>query len=192
VRINKKGEILEVIKADKISNKFLELKGVADTLSVEEKNMVKQDLINGVLKPFITQVFRKVPDREVYKDSTWFIKQPPIPYMVYQINYTNTYKVGSVEKLEDSRIAVVDAGIQFAYSGESKVNDRGIDYTFQKPISNAEGKFYFDVDKGYQIKSRTKTNLQITYTMEGNTPQGKQKGKRSETVTNQNILELIK
>ena len=192
VRINKKGEILEIFKADKISNKYLELKGVADTLSVEDKNMVKQDLINGVLKPFVTQVFRKVPDKEVYKDSTWFIKQPPIPFMVYQINYTNTYKVASVEKIDDGRIAVVDAGIQFAYSGQSKVNDRGIDYVFQKPVSTAEGKFYFDVDNGYQLKSRTKTNLQITYTMEANTPQGKQKGKRSETVTSQNILELIK
>lgn len=192
VRINKKGEILEVFKADKISNKYLELKGAADTLSVEDKNMVKQDLINGVLKPFVTQVFRKIPDKEVYKDSTWFVKQPPIPFMVYQINYTNTYKVASVEKLENSRIAVVDAGIQFAYTGQSKVNDRGIDYNFQKPVSTAEGKFYFDVDKGYQIKSRTKTNLQISYTMEANTPQGKQKGKRSETVASSNILELIK
>lgn len=192
VRINKKGEILEVFKADKISNKYLELKGAADTLSIEDKNIVKQDLINGVLKPFITQVFRKVPDKEVCKDSTWFINQPPIPFMVYQINYKNTYKIGSVEKLDDSRIAVVNAGIEFNYSGQSKVNDRGVDYTFQKPVSTAEGKFYFDVDKGYQLKSRTKTNLQITYTMEANTPQGKQKGKRSETVTSQNILELIK
>jgi len=192
IRFNKKGEILEIFKADKISNKYLELKGAADSLSIEDKNVVKQDLINGVLKPFVTQVFRKVPDKEVYKDSTWFIKQPPIPFMVYQINYTNTYKVGSVEKLEDSRIAVVDAGIQFAYSGQSKVSERGVDYNFQKPVSTAEGKFYFDVDKGYQLKSRTKTNLQITYTMEANTPQGKQKGKRSESVTSQNILELIK
>lgn len=192
IRFNKKGEVLEIYKADKISNKYLELKGAADTLSVEDKNMVKQDLINGVLKPFVTQVFRKVPEKEIYKDSTWFVKQAPIPFMVYQINYTNTYKVSSVEKLEDSRVAVVDAGIQFAFTGKSNVNQGGITYSFQKPVSTAEGKFYFDVDKGHQIKSRTKTNLQISYSMEANTPQGKQKGQRSESVSSSNFLELIK
>lgn len=192
VRINKKGEIVEILKAENISNKFLELKGALGKLSNDEKIAVQKDLVDGVLKPFVTQVFRKVPNKELNKDSTWFVRQPPIPFMVYQINYTNTYKVVSVEKRDDSRVAVVEAGIKFEYSGESKVNERGIEYSFQEPISSAEGQFDFDIDNGYQLKSRTKTNLQITYTMEANTPQGKQKGKRSETVTSQNILELIK
>jgi hypothetical protein len=192
VRFNKKGEVLEIFKADRISNKYLELKGAADSLSVEEKNMVKQDLINGVLKPFVNQVIRKVPEKEVYKDSTWFIKQPPIPFMVYQINTTNTYKIGTVEKLDDNRIAVVDAGIQFSYTGQSTVTQGGVTYSFQKPNSTAEGKFYFDVDKGYQIKSRTKTRMDIVYTMEANTPEGKQKVKRMESITSTNILEIVK
>ena len=59
----------------------------------------------------ITQIIRKTPDKEVYKDSTWQIKQAPIPFMVYQINYVNKYKIESVEKLDDNRVAVIDAGI---------------------------------------------------------------------------------
>ncbi|MCK7522850.1 MAG: hypothetical protein MZV64_36825 [Ignavibacteriales bacterium] len=73
-----------------------------------------------VLTPLITQVIRKVSDKEVYKDSTWQIQQAPIPLMVYQINYTNTYKVESVEKLDDNRVAVIDAGINFKYTGATK------------------------------------------------------------------------
>ena len=191
VRFNKKGDILEVFKADKISNRFLELKGAADTISVNDRNLIRQDLINGVLTPLITQVIRKVSDKEVYTDSTWQIQQAPIPLMVYQINYTNTYKVESVEKLEDSRVAVIDAGIDFKYTGESKVSQGNVSYSFQKPISTADGKLYFDVDRGIQIKSRTKTRLEISYTMEANTPQGKQKGSRSDVITNTNILELL-
>ena len=61
---------------------------------------------------------------------------------------------------------------------EPKVNQGNVSYSFQKPISTAEGKIYFDVDKGIQIKSRTKTRLEISYTMEANTPKGKQKGSR--------------
>ena len=191
IRFNKKGVVLEVYKADKISNKFLEIRGAADTISANDRNQVKQELINGVLLPFVTQVIRKVADKEVYKDSVWQIKQDPIPLMVYQINYVNIYKLESVEKLNDNRIAVVDASINFNYSGQSKVNQGNIFYTFQKPKSSAEGKFYFDIDRGIQIKSRTKTRLEISYTMEANTPQGKQKGVRTDIISNTNIIELL-
>jgi hypothetical protein len=191
VRFSKKGDILEVFKADKISNKFIELKGAADTISVNDRNLIRQDLINGVLTPLITQIIRKVSDKEVYKDSTWQIQQAAVPLMVYQINYTNTYKLESVEKLDDNRVAIIDAGIDFKYSGQSKVNQGNVTYSFQKPISTAEGKIYFDVDRGIQIKSRTKTRLEISYTMEANTPQGTQKGTRRDIISNTNILELL-
>ncbi len=192
IRFNKIGEVLEVYKADKISNKFLEIKGAADSLSANDKNMVKQELINGVLAPIVTQIIRKVSDKEVYKDSTWEIKQSPIPLMVYQINYTNTYKIASVDKVDNDRVAVIDANIKFTYTGESKVTQRNVSYNFKKPISTAEGKIYFDIDKGLQLKSRTKTRLELSYSMEGNTPQGKQKGTRLDIVSNTNILELLK
>jgi hypothetical protein len=191
IRFNKLGEVLEVYKADKISNKFLELRGAIDTISTEDKNYVKQDLINGVLNPLVTQIIRKFTDKEVYKDSTWQMTQKPLTLMVFQINYVNKYKVESVEKLKDDRIAVIDAGISFTYSGQQKVTQGDVTYNFQKPLSTADGKIYFDVDKGVQIKSRTKTRLEIIYTMEANTPQGKQKGKRTDVVSNTNILELL-
>ena len=191
LRFNKKGEVLEIYKADKISNKFLELRGAADTISANDRNLVKQDLISGVLQPLVNQVIRKIPGKEMYKDSSWQIKQAPIPFMVYQINYVNIYKIESVEKLNGERVAVIDAGIDFKYSGQSKANQGNIFYTFQKPISTAEGKIYFNVDKGMQVKSRNKTRLEISYTMEANTPQGKQKGTRRDVVSNTNILELL-
>ncbi len=191
VRFNSKGEILEVYKADKISNKFLELKGAADTISTTDRNSIRVEIINGVLTPMLTQIIRKVTDKEVSKDSTWQIKQAPMPLMVYQIDYTNTYKIINVEKLDGNRVAVVDAGVDFKYSGQSKVDQGNVHYTFQKPISTAEGKIYFDVDRGIQIKSRTKTKLELSFTMEADTPQGKQKGTERDVMNNTNILELL-
>ncbi len=191
VRFNKKGEVLEVYKTDKIANKFLEKRGALDTISTEDKNLIKQDLVNGVLNPLVTQIIRKLPEKDVYKDSTWQIQQKPISLMIYQINYVNLYKLESVELLNNDRIAVVDANIKFTYSGQSKVNQGNVAYNFQKPVSTAEGKIYFNVDKGIQVKSRTKTRLEISYTMEANTPKGKQKGKRADVVANTNILELL-
>ncbi len=192
ITFNKKGDVLEVFKADKISNKFLELKGAADTISASDRNTIRQELIAGILAPIVTQIVRKLSDKEVYKDSTWELKQAPVPMMVYQINYVNKYKVENVEKLDDNRIAVIDASITFNYTGQPKVSQGNVTYNFEKPKSTAEGKIYFDVDKGLQLKSRTKTSMQLNYSIEANTPQGIQKGSRSDIVTNTNIVELLK
>ncbi len=192
VTFNKKGEVMEVFRAEKISNKFLELKGAADTISANDRNSIRQDIIAGILAPLVTQIIRKLSDKEVYKDSTWELKQAPVSMMVYQINYVNKYKVENVEKLDDHRIAVIDASISFDYKGQSKISQGNVTYNFDKPKSTAEGKIYFDVDQGLQLKSRTKTSMQLNYSMEANTPQGKQKGSRSDLVTNTNIVELIK
>lgn len=192
VTFNKKGEVMEVFRAEKISNKFLELKGAADTISANDRNSIRQDIIAGILAPLVTQIIRKLSDKEVYKDSTWELKQAPVSMMVYQINYVNKYKVENVEKLDDHRIAVIDASISFDYKGQSKITQGNVTYNFDKPKSTAEGKIYFDVDQGLQLKSKTKTSMQLNYSMEANTPQGKQKGSRSDLVTNTNIVELIK
>ncbi|MEB2354944.1 MAG: hypothetical protein OZ915_07190, partial [Ignavibacteriales bacterium] len=161
-------------------------------ISVNDRNTIRQELIAGILAPLITQIIRKLSDKEVYKDSTWELKQAPVPMMVYQINYVNQYKVENVEKLDDHRIAVINASISFNYQGQPKLSQGNVTYNFDKPKSTAEGKIYFDVDQGLQIKSRTKTSMQLNYSMEANTPQGKQKGSRSDVVTNTNIVELIK
>lgn len=191
VRFNKLGEVLEVYKVDKISNKFLELRGALDTISTSDKNLITQNLTNSVLTPLITQVVRKTTDKEVYKDSTWQMQQKPVPLMVYQMNFTNIYKISSVEKINDDKIAVIDADIKFTYTGNPKVNQPNASYSFQKPISTADGKIYFDVDKGLQMKAITKTRLEISYSMEGMTPQGKQKGSETNVISNTNILEML-
>lgn len=190
-RFNKSGEVLEIFRADRISNKYLELRGIADSISTEEKNLVKQDLVNGVLKQLVTQLIRRWPDKVLYTDSTWDLKQPPITMMVFQLNYINKYKMESVDKLDNNRLAVINAGMEYTVNGNPNVTQGNVIYNFKKPVSTADGKIFFNVDKGLLQKSRTKTKVEISYTMEAMTPKGKQKGLRKEVVFNTNILELL-
>lgn len=191
IRFNKMGEILEVYKVDKILNTFIDLRGAKDSVNAEQKGYVKEDLINSVLNPLVTQIFRKFPDKEVYKDSTWETQQKPMPLMVYRIDYTNKYKLENVEKIKDNRVAVINIGVAFTYTGQPKVTQGNAQYSFQKPVSTAEGKIFFDVERGLQIKARTKTNISISYEMQVNTPTGKKKGTQSENMSNINIIELL-
>lgn len=191
IRFSKYGEISEIFRVDKISNKFLKLKN-ADSVDVQTKNMVKDDIVNSVLKPLMGQLIRKVTNKVLAVDSTWSAPQPPVPMMVFQINYTNKYKIAGIEKFDNNKLAVIDAGMDYSVEGETKINERGVNYNFNKPVSKGEGQIYFNISKGRIQKSRTTSSTSFSFTMEADTPQGRQKGKREEFVSNTNILELVK
>lgn len=190
VRFNKAGEVLEVFRADKIANKFFNLRG-ADSLDSQTKNMVKDDMVSNVLKPIVLQLIRKMPETQLAKDSTWSIPQPAIPMMVFQINYTNKYKINAIEKFEGDKLAVINAGMDYNVTGDTKYEERGVVYNFKKPISTGEGIIYFNIDKGRIQKSKTKSYTEMFFTFDAPTPKGKQKGSRKETVSNISILEMI-
>jgi hypothetical protein len=132
-----------------------------------------------------------MPEQKLAKDSTWSYPQPPIPMIVFQINFTNKYKIKQLEKLNDSRIAVIEAGMDYNVTGNNRLEERGVIYNFKKPVSTGEGLIYFDIDKGRIHKSKTKSYTETSFTFDANTPKGKQKGSRKESVTNVNILELL-
>lgn len=190
IRFNKAGEVLEVFRADKIANKFFNLRG-ADSVDTQTKTDVKDQMVAQMLKPMVLQVIRKMPEQKLAKDSTWSNPQPPIPMMVFQINFTNKYKIKQLEKLNDSRIAVIEAGMDYNVTGNNRLEERGVIYNFKKPVSTGEGLIYFDIDKGRIHKSKTKSYTETSFTFDANTPKGKQKGSRKESVTNVSILELL-
>ncbi|MCS7053863.1 MAG: DUF6263 family protein [Ignavibacterium sp.] len=190
IRFSKVGEISEIFRIDKIANSFFKLKN-ADTVDTETKNMVKEELSTNVLRPIAGQLIRKFTDKNLSKDSSWSIPQSPIPMMVYKINYTNKYKISSLEKFKDRKLAVIDAGIDFKVEGNNKYSDSGVDYVFSTPVYKGEGKIYFDISNGRIQRSHTKSSNSFSFTMTTNTPEGKKKAKREESNNITNILELI-
>ncbi len=191
IRVSKIGEIVEIYKADRIINEFVKLKGVADSISSAEKDYLKKDMIERSLRPLVVQVFRQLTDKVLSKDSIWTNVQEPTKLMVFQVQNTSTYQVKSLGLLKDDKIAVIDAGLKSNISGNNKVTDRGATYTFNKPITHAEGKIYFNLTKGCVQKSKTNSKIQISYQMEVPTPKGLEKGTKTEIVINTNILELL-
>jgi outer membrane lipoprotein-sorting protein len=191
IRVNKIGEVVDIFKMDKILTKFLALKSISDSLNSAEKSRVKEQITQGGIKPLISQVFRKIPEKLFAKDSIWTYQQPVSNLLVFQVNSTNIYKINSLENFNKDRVAVIDASLETKISGDNKATENGFTYKFNKPETEASGKIYFNIDKGYIQKSRVKTKIVISYTMEGNTPEGKKKGSRYEVVENTNIIELL-
>ncbi|HEY6906531.1 MAG TPA: DUF6263 family protein, partial [Ignavibacteriaceae bacterium] len=121
IRVSKLGEVLDVFRTDKIVNKLLQIRGYADSLKAEEKAQLKNDITEGVLKPMISQVFRKLPLGKMAKDSTWNVEQPPTQLMVFQAQNTSVFKITGMENLGGDLIADIGAGLKTKITGKNKV-----------------------------------------------------------------------
>jgi len=190
-RITKYGELLDVFKVDNVTDRFLDLSGIKDSVKIEEKTIFKNEIVNNLLKPLLGQIFRELPTQQLEVESTWDKVLDPAPVLVFQLQYTNHYKVSKLEMLNNDRIAIINGIATTAVEGETKHTNKGVNYVFQKPVSEASGKLFFNLDKGMVQKSKTKTYLEISYTMEMPSPQGVKTGISSEIMAHNNILELL-
>ena len=191
LRVNSLGEVADVYRVDKIFNKYLDLRGIQDSLNTEQKEAVKNDLLNAVLRPLMGQIFRVMPAKQMGKDSSWTYTKAAIPMMVFQVEYYNLYKVDNLELLDGEKLAVINGTTSTNVTGDPNYSEQGISYVFEIPVSSAGGKVYFNLDRGLIQKSKTETRLETAYTMEMPTPQGLKKGSTKEVIINKNILELL-
>ena len=191
IRISKLGEILEIMRVDKIVNKFYEINPKAQAMNSEQKAELRMKFIEGIIRPLLTQIFRSVPDHNIAKDSTWSITQPTVTVMVFKLNNMNIYKISNLEKFGDNKIAIIDGSIKSSITGDNKAVDRGVSYNFTKPVITASGKIYFDITSGLIRKSKSTTKTVTQFTMEAPSPKGVQKEERLETTENNFIVELL-
>ena len=191
LRVDNIGNILEIYKTDKIISRYLELQNLKDSITTEEKNAMREQISEGAIKPLLSQIFRKLPEVTVAKDSVWTISQPAFPFLVFQLQNNYIYNIDALEEYNEDNVAVIDAKLDAKITGNTKVTEQGVTYEFNKPSSEATGKIYFNVEEGYVLKSMIKSKTVISYTWEGDTPKGKQKNSRSDAMEYTNIVELL-
>jgi hypothetical protein len=191
LRVNHLGSVIDIYKADRILNKFLDIRNLSDSVDAQQKILAAEDLTGRSIKPLITQIFREVPKQKIGVDSTWSYKRESLPVLVFQVDYENHYKLSNLELLGDDEMAVITGSVKTNVTGEQNRIERGITYNFDKPISKGTGKIYFNINKGFIQKSRTEATVQNGYKMEMPTPQGIQKARAVEITTNINVVELL-
>ena len=192
VSVNKYGEVTDIFKVDRIINQLLEISGEASKVTSEQKMMLKQQIVEGGLRPLLVQLFRKVPEKQAAKDTTWEIKQPANKILTYEIKSSNKYKVTSLEQYNEDKLAVLDGYVVTSVQGQPKVTEKGVKYEIKKPEIKGEGKVYFNISKGLIQKSKTKTRIEQGMSAEGPGQKGgTQKIVKKEIVENSNILELL-
>jgi hypothetical protein len=191
IRLDSKGEILEVYRLDKIVNKFLSIQGVLDSVTAAQKKEFQTNIAETAIKPLLQQVFRILPSKNVGKDSVWS-NQYGTRLSVFDVTNIAKYKLKDFAKLEDNRLAVIDAGLEIIARGKNKVSEQGVNYDFKTPEATGSGTIYFDLTKGCVVKAKTTSKLKMSMTMQmPKSPRGPMKATRNDYVENTNVLELL-
>jgi len=189
-RVAPKGEILEFFRTDRIANKIIELGGLKDSVSLEEKKMLQQQITEGALRPLLMQVFRKLPSQQVKKDSLWTLANPPAQMPFFEMTNTLNFKITGFEKYKESNLAVIDAGLSSQYKISERAKQAKV--TVNSPSYKGEGKIYFNLTKGLVEKSKTNNYLTIEMsTMAPSRAGGLQKVTQRQYTKTTNILELL-
>lgn len=191
VRLSNRGEILEIFRVDKIVTTLIDKAGYGDSLTAENKLTIKESITSGLLKPLLLQIMRELPAEKVAKDSTWEFSQEKSQLLVFQIGYKTKYALKNIGMYDSEKLAEIDGSLETEITGDTKLTEGQINYEFQKPKTWANGKIYFNLEKGCVQKSRTNTKMELNYSMQMPSPKGIQKANRIESVITTNIVELL-
>jgi hypothetical protein len=185
--VNKNGEIIEFFRVDKLVNTYLDYKNLRDSATAEDKEAIRNQITETMLRPLFNQIFRKVPESSLAKDSVWTQKQPARSMMVFQLTQTNKFRIKDLEKFKDDKIAVIGVEIETDIQGDNKVTEQGVNYNFNRPKISAAGTIYFNIDEGYVQKVKSETNIETSVTAEA----GGMKRSNKEVVKSINLVERI-
>jgi hypothetical protein len=191
IRITKYGEILDISNVDAISDRYLELSGLKDSIRVEDKPVMENEIKNNLLKPLIGQVLREFPKKELGVESKWKKEIEPASIMIFKIQYTDHFTVEKIEKIGDKRIASITGDATSVIEGDRAYTNNGVNYEFSDPLTEAKSNIYFDIDRGLVYKGTTKTDLRLAYRMEIPVDEGTEFAKTNELISNTNIVELL-
>jgi hypothetical protein len=188
MRVNGKGEVLEVSRIDKILDKVLSLQPPPKPLTTEEKASLTKSLTDRAVQPLVQQLFRLMPGKKVVVDSTWSYSYPNV---VGQMQITNKVIFTFKEMLKDNpEVAKIAADMQVSVQGNKNISEGKINAVFDDPKISGGGTILFNLEKGILQKSETFTNQEFRVVLTS-----KEKGKkvdRKQSSRNTLIVELQK
>ncbi len=191
IRVNSKGELLEITKVDRITNKLLDMQGAKDKVNEEQKKQIGFNISEGALKPLLKQIFRNLPSTELAKDSTWN-ESTPSKFSIFDAVTIAQYELQEFEKLNDERLAIISFDANIETKGQNTFTERGVKYNFSKPKANGNGKIKFNTEKGLIQSSMVKSTVKSSMKMElpPNAP-GPKFAERSDDVVSENQVTLL-
>jgi len=159
-RIDKKGNILEIFRVDKLVEAAIP--PGQDSIPADQKEMAAEQIKNN-LKGMITQVFRSFSPGTLKANEAFSDKKPPIndPSGMYQLSTTHLYTLKEKGKFNGNNVSVIEAGYDAAFNFNPELEKQGI--KVDKSVITGGGKVFFNDDQGKLQKSKTNLIEEVVF-----------------------------
>jgi hypothetical protein len=190
VRVRPDGDLVDFFRADRIVNDMIERSGLKDSLSVEQLEMFRMDIMENVIRPMASQIFRGLPEEEVGVDSAWTIPQPPIDLQILRMKPTHTFALEDFVKKGDDVVARIEGSLENETTVSDMARQSGI--SVEDPVVTGGGSLFFNVSKGRYEKSVTRTSIELEFSAPIPTRGGGvARMTRTQSSTTLSVLELL-
>lgn len=188
VRLNQKGEIIEISRIEKILDKLLQIQEVKKELTSQERIQLIQNIKATAIQPITQQLFRILPDNKVVQGSTWQ-QITKTEVASFKIDNIVDFKLDAFRESDNGDVAEISASLKIKWTGENRVSEQGTTYNFEDPKISGNGNIRFNIEDGLLEKSETTTRSELVVNIEGKDKLGvTQKVKRRDTTVNSNIV----
>lgn len=191
MEIKENGEITKISNVESIVNELISIQNLQKKITKEQKLELKNNFTESALRPLSEQIFRKFPNKKVYKNYSWNEKHNS-QFATFQIENVVTFKIGDVEMAKNDSIVVINAGLSINWKGEQNAKDQGMSFYFYDPVVSGDGIVKFNKTTGLISNSNTTTNMEMVTDISGVDPKNVPfKAKRVDITKNTNIVTLV-
>lgn len=191
IRINPRGEIIEVSRLDKIVEKLNNLSPQKQDLTPDQIIALAKNFGESAIRPVTQLIFREFGTEPILKNSTWE-KSYPSRIAVFETTNTAKFVVEDFVVVNDEPTAKIKAVLSTVSKGEREGKENGMTYKFDEPKVTGGGNIFFGIESGRLFRSETTTKLELNLELNApNALQKMEKSKRKEVTINKNLVELI-
>ena len=155
VRVDSKGEIIEVYRLDNLINKILgeNINTVGDDIKTQLKTRMEVQVSS-----MIQQLFQYLPSEPIKVESSW--SKETTERLEDMVSKTIvTYKMLEVKDIDGKDLAVINANLKSDMEKRKSIDDKGTKYDFKKPQISGKGEIEFNLENGLVVSRSLETSI---------------------------------
>lgn len=183
-RVSPQGEISEVYGLETVYDKMF--KALGDTLTMEQKESLKDSFGKDAIKAVLQQQFQMFPQSEVYKDSTW-TRSYETQILIFPVRNILSYKLKDVKEENNQTLLTIDAELAVEFI-QKELKEKKMSYMIEDAKTGGKGVIVYNLTNGCVTNKQTSTNIDLNMKISA----GGQSVKTTQNVSTELNVSLIK
>lgn len=183
IRVSPQGEITDIYGMEKVLENMF--KALGDTLSLEQKESLKDSFGRDAIQAVLQQQFQMFPKTDVYKDSTW-TRSYETQILIFPVKNILSYNLKDYKDEGGQIMLTIDADLAVEFIRKD-IKEKNMSYKVEDAKTGGKGIINFNLSKGCVTTKETNTNIDLQLRLSA----GGQSVKTTQTVSTELRVTLL-